>query len=256
MTNITLLQLFFSFCISCLSLQAEESILCNPIDKPHAYERLSLDVEQIVDNMAEKSWSVPNSCHVPTLTADQKSFIDPPNRCSFYSCANKSVEEAGICTKNDPNAYFINYGEKYCQRFSEKTSQKISDKGKVWLNKTLVCLQNAVISFCHINSCSSCKKIRELAYGSHADCYTKSGLCYLNPYDLFLIGVTPDIKNDVLNEDGLKQVGEVAGLCGGRYAVEAFNYTEKGLKSFANKAQSWAKKIKKFVNADNDRVLY
>lgn len=246
------LQLFIIFCYS---TKADESMLCNLNEKPYAYQRQALDVDQIVDKMADRRWTVPSSCHVPTLTPDEKSFIDPSKRCSFYSCANKSVEEAGICKKDDPNAYFINYGEKYCQRFSEKTSQKISEKGKIWLNKTLVCLQNAVILFCQKNSCSNCEKIRTLAYGSHADCYTKSGLCYLNPYDLFLIGVTPDIKNDVLNKDGLKQVAEVAGLCGGSYLAKSYNYVEKKFDYFVSSAQSWTNKIKKFVSADSDRVI-
>jgi hypothetical protein len=234
---------------------AGEVLNCNRQARLDSHQKFAEDVSSVLEKLPRPDWKVPKSCVVPTLSADSKSFIDPNNRCTFYSCADKSVVEAGICKKDDPNAYFINYGEKYCKRFSEKTNQKISEKGNVWLNKTLVCLQQAVVGFCDKNSCSNCEKIRELAYTSHADCYTKSGLCYLNPYDLFLIGVTPDIKNDVLNKDGLKQVAEVAGLCGGSYAINVADYTEKKMESFAEGATNWAKRFKRFVKAETDRIL-
>ena len=247
--------IFILFFVFITKVFAEDHLICNRDQSISSEQKFTRDISNILNKLPSSDWKVPNSCKPPALSADAKTFIDPTNKCTFYSCANKSVEAAGICKKDDPNAYFINYGEKYCKRFSEKTNQKISDKGKIWLNKTLVCLQGAVVGFCEKNHCSNCSKIRELAYASHADCYTKSGLCYLNPYDLFLIGITPDITNDVLNKDGLKQVAEVAGLCGGSYAGAVVSYTEDKLESFAQSAKGWTSSIKRFVKAETDRIL-
>ena len=207
-------------------------------------EALALDVESIVASVLKKPWSVPATCKPAVLNSNSTSFVDEAKICAFYSCANKSVELAGICRAADPNAYFMNYGKKYCDRFSKKTSTNLSADGKIWLNKTLVCLQKAIIKFCtNGNNCDQCDKIRTQAYASHAPCYTNSGLCYLNPIDLVYISSTPDIVKDVLNYDGIVQIGQVAGLCGGKIAKDAVKEICSTTKSCVNTAIGWSSKM-------------
>ena len=149
-----------------------------------AHVALASDMNNILSNITKKAWTIPSECTPPELTDDFMLFKDQPNKCSFYSCANKSIEQAGICKSDDKTSYFMNYGEKYCNRFGNQTVNKLSNKGKIWLNKTLVCLQKSIIYFCQEKgNCDKCDKVRKLAYATHAPCYTASGLCYLNPID-------------------------------------------------------------------------
>ncbi len=217
---------------------------------------LSEEMEKIEKDIRKAIWTVPQACRPAELNPDNRSFKNKATKCSFYSCADTAVVDAGICKARDKSSYFLNYGEKYCNRFSDKTLYKLSEKGQVWLNKTLVCLQQAIVDFCHDGACAKCENIRKLSYASHAPCYTDSGLCYLNPIDLFQIGLTPDFKADVLNRDGLIQIAEVGGLCGGQLAYNAMKTTVNSADYYSKKAAEWSAKVKKVAHNSIDNLLY
>lgn len=241
-----LLLIFIQLSALSFLAEAEDCVNCIKPQKSIEFPKgLAKDVKKITSKVATKSWSVPNTCKPAELTLDGKSFKNGKQKCAFYGCANKSIEKAGICQPGDENSYFMNYGDKYCQRFASKTNDKLSDKGKLWLNKTLVCLQKAIVDFCSKDKCNQCDNVRKLAYASHAPCYTDSGLCHLNPIDLFHIGLTPDFKEDVLSKDGLLQVSKVGGLCGGQIAREFLNSGDTKTVAYLDRAGKWRIRLKK-----------
>ena len=92
--------------------------------------------------------------------------------------------------------YYMNYGNKYCKAFSEKTRPSLTTQGKTWLDKTLVALQEAKEKKLKADPKieMDSPKFRKYAFDSHPDCYLKSGLLKLPVDDLVKIGFTPEFK--------------------------------------------------------------
>ncbi len=92
--------------------------------------------------------------------------------------------------------YYMNYGNKYCKAFSEKTRPSLTTQGKTWLDKTLVALQEAIEKKLKADPKieMDSPKFRKYAFDSHPDCYLKSGLLKLPVDDLVKIGFTPEFK--------------------------------------------------------------
>lgn len=170
-------------------------------------------------------WSVPNQCVAPQLNRDHMSFTDPNNKCSFYDCAARGARDQLGCAIGGNN-YFWDYGRKYCNRFVNQTYSKLSRTAKKWMNETLVCLQNALKDGCaRDNRCRNCGTMRRWAFDSHTPCYTgqdpftrrrvagRTSLCELSLVDQGFVGTTPDAK-DLATSDSIRQVGEVAAICG------------------------------------------
>ncbi|ATL49378.1 hypothetical protein COR50_20565 [Chitinophaga caeni] len=106
--------------------------------------------------------------------------------------------------------YYLDYGDKYVNRFTKQLRSKLSIAGKRWLDNALVNLQNAMES--KLNSDPEIetdnKRFQKFAFDSHVDAYENAGLLDLPIQDLVLIGLTPGI-GDLLSPNGLKQVRQV-----------------------------------------------
>ena len=68
--------------------------------------------------------------------------------------------------------------------------------------------------------------------------------------------LTPDFKADVLNKDGLLQIGQVGGLCGGQLASSVLTATDNAAEFYAKKAVEWASHIKQVAQNGIGRLLY
>lgn len=118
----------------------------------------------------------------------------------------------------DPPGYYLDYGQKYADRFSSLDGRDLSDEGLAWRDSTLVALQQSIEDL-RINDPEAFAELerdpdafREFAFASHPAAYVDSGLYDLPVQDLLVIAGTPDI-NDVLNQEGVDQslitVGEL-----------------------------------------------
>ncbi|HEX8439387.1 hypothetical protein [Archangium sp.] len=110
-----------------------------------------------------------------------------------------------------PPAYYLEYGQKYCDRFSSLGPKDLTPKGLEWRDKTLKALQDAMetkrmedpAGFAQLERDPAAFK--KFAYDSHPDAYVDSGLYKLPAQDMLKIGTTPDLK-DLLTKDGVRQV--------------------------------------------------
>lgn len=110
----------------------------------------------------------------------------------------------------EPPDYYLDYGDKYAERFSSLDATDLSPEGLEWRDKTLDALQQAIEDkraedpegFAELERDPDA--FREFAYGTHPDAYVDSGLFDLSIQDITVIGATPDI-GDVLTRDGIGQ---------------------------------------------------
>jgi hypothetical protein len=110
-----------------------------------------------------------------------------------------------------PPAYYMEYGQKYCDRFASLGPKDLTPEGLKWRDKTLKALQEAIetkrmedpVGFAQLER--DPEAFKKFAYDSHPDAYVDSGLYKLPAQDLVKIGTTPDLK-DLLTKDGVRQV--------------------------------------------------
>ncbi len=157
---------------------------------------------------------IPKTCPVAALDSKGQ-FLNPDQKCDFYDCAAKEAVTKKVCADKDPSAYFIEYGKKYCERFSSEAMNSLSLRGKAWLRNTLACLQSKIFSGCNAEAkCFDCRSIHDLAFGTHPECYVDSGLCFLSLEDQQKIALTVDFK-DLATKDSAIQVTKSISLCTG-----------------------------------------
>lgn len=111
-------------------------------------------------------------------------------------------------------AYYLEYGEKYAQRFTRETFEKLSPRGQAWLKDTFVALQTAIEDK-RRNSPEAFErlerdeeKFKAFAYATHAKAYLEAGLSELSAQELVDVGLTPDVL-DLANFEGVNQMFEV-----------------------------------------------
>lgn len=93
--------------------------------------------------------------------------------CDFYS---KCLEPKFQC---GAEGYPMGYGFKYCSKFLSH-QQNFPQKGQEWINKTLLCLKQALVPFTtQSKKANTCKNILDSAFDSHPNCYVESGFCEL-----------------------------------------------------------------------------
>lgn len=110
-----------------------------------------------------------------------------------------------------PPSYYLDYGQKYCDRFSSLGPKDLSPAGLEWRDRTLKALQESIetkrmedpVGFAQLER--DPEAFKKFAYDSHPDAYVQSGLYKLPAQDLVKIGTTPDLK-DLFTKDGLRQV--------------------------------------------------
>ncbi|MFN3685113.1 MAG: hypothetical protein ACK41F_14430 [Fimbriimonadaceae bacterium] len=114
-----------------------------------------------------------------------------------------------------PPDYYLNYGGKYCRRFTAQLRPRLSADGQAWLDRAALNLQNGIederradpLAFDRLERNNAA--FRAFAYGTHADAYLHAGLGDLDPIDLAMIGLTPDV-GDLLTIPGIAQAVETA----------------------------------------------
>lgn len=144
--------------------------------------------------------------YIPTTTT-QPAAVEPGTSDYYQQRYDDFVSRnPGV----DPPDYYLEYGQKYADRFSSLDDRDLSDEGLAWRDKTLVALQQAIedkrISdpegFAELERDPDA--FRRFAFETHPDAYVDSGLYDLPAQDLLVIAGTPDI-NDVLSQEGIDQ---------------------------------------------------
>ncbi|WP_257462254.1 hypothetical protein [Archangium lipolyticum] len=115
-----------------------------------------------------------------------------------------------------PPSYYLEYGQKYCDRFSSLGPKDLTPEGLAWRDRTLKALQDSIetkrmedpVGFAQLER--DPEAFKKFAYDSHPDAYVQSGLYKLPAQDLLKIGTTPDLK-DLFTKDGLRQVAVALG---------------------------------------------
>jgi hypothetical protein len=112
-----------------------------------------------------------------------------------------------------PPSYYLDYGGKYCQAFTEDLRPHLSEAGQEWCDETALALQDALE--CHRAGdpmgFDAAEKndaaFTKLAFDTHPTAYLQSGLAELPASDLLLIGTTPEVA-DLAGPGGLVQVAD------------------------------------------------
>jgi len=113
-----------------------------------------------------------------------------------------------------PPDYYLSYGHKYINRFTNQTRPKLSDAGKEWLDRTAINLQylmNKGLRNSNGSIALDNDKFGGFAYDTHVPAYVGSGLLSLGIMDKVKIGLTPDF-GDLFTTDGLRQANDVLSL--------------------------------------------
>ncbi|MCY1078942.1 hypothetical protein [Archangium lansingense] len=113
-----------------------------------------------------------------------------------------------------PPPYYLQYGEKYIQRFKALGPDQLSPEGLAWRDRALKELQNAIETlrkkepgdFATLERDPDA--LAEFAYATHSTAYMKAGLLELPVQDLKTILLTPDLQ-DLLSVEGMKQIIKV-----------------------------------------------
>lgn len=120
----------------------------------------------------------------PQTCAD---FVAQPgcSACEFYTC--KDEARAQPC---GDDGYYVDYGFRYCNRFSEYVRPRLSARGQVWVEGTRECLQSALddVRYDELD----CEQVRREAYDSHPPCYAQWGFCELPLRDIWVVVNTVD----------------------------------------------------------------
>lgn len=106
--------------------------------------------------------------------------------------------------------YYLMYGDKYVRKFTDELYEKLSEEGKVWMEKTKLDLQleieHKLMEDCNIELDE--EKFKDFAFQSHAKVYKETHAMKLCLADKASIIACMDIK-DLFGELGL-QVFKVA----------------------------------------------
>ncbi|QRK09242.1 hypothetical protein JQX13_03540 [Archangium violaceum] len=129
-----------------------------------------------------------------------------------------------------PPPYYLQYGDKYIKAFKALGPDQLSPKGLEWRDKALKNLQQEMEDarrarpedFATLER--NPEKFKEFAYVTHVDAYVNAGLLELPTQDLLTILSTPDLQ-DILDEDGLKQILEVIGKVKPQSVVDILSAT-------------------------------
>ncbi len=109
-----------------------------------------------------------------------------------------------------PPEYYLNYGDKYINRFTHVTRDKLSPQGKKWLDKALINLQRAIevrLTFDPYLELDN-DAFKNFAFKSHVGAYESAGVLNLSVMDKVQIVLTPD-PWDLFSKEGIEQALQV-----------------------------------------------
>lgn len=146
-------------------------------------------------------------------------FAAPPANAQ---CSNSIKPSCGVyatcfakycpCTGSDE--YFLAYGKNYCEKFLGLST--FSQAGVKWRDKTLVCLQEAIVPKLDIsnNPTCDCKAMRLHAFESHVKCYLADpSICGIPATDMLKILNAVGLGATITDEDSRKQFKLVLMQC-------------------------------------------
>ncbi len=131
----------------------------------------------------------------------------------FYEGRHGDFLNRYMAANLTPPTYYLGYGGKYNLRFINELRPRMTSAGQAWLDGTSGALQQGIEDERSTNpegfDCleKDDPAFTAFAYGTHADAYLYAGLKDLNPFDLAMIGTTPDVQ-DLLTQAGLSQAVE------------------------------------------------
>lgn len=128
--------------------------------------------------------------------------------CDFYSCFDQR-------TNCGEQGYALNYGHKYCTRFSQYKDQFTSD-GQNMIDCVRKCLTNALLAPYRSNNQAGlpqvCQDIQNTAFNSHVKCYYDCNFCDVWSHNKLALNTVYQYK-DFFSRQALKQVKDVAVKC-------------------------------------------
>lgn len=145
-----------------------------------------------------------------TSDRDNPAAIEPNGDLDYYRRRNEDFlrRNPGL----EPPDYYMNYGDKYANRFTEELRPQLSERGQQWLDDARRNLQERLEvrraedprAFAELERDN--EAFRRFAYDTHPGAYLDAGLSSLPPRDLVRIPLTPD-RRDLLSPDGIRQIG-------------------------------------------------
>lgn len=112
-----------------------------------------------------------------------------------------------------PPSYYLQYGKKYCLKFSEELYPKLSKAGQAWIVSTRMHLQLALEDMLlrnpdhYMRIEDDDQAFHDAAFETHKQAYLDGGLLDLPTHDLMQILVTPEFE-DIATLSGLRQIAK------------------------------------------------
>lgn len=128
------------------------------------------------------------NCKVPPAPRD---FI---GTCDYYLWRHWNFLQRHNSCQHRPPDYYIDYGYKYCIKFSLHLHPRLSEDGKSWLSRTRVLLQVYMEQELARNPTVELDNLafRKMAFRTHPDAYWYAGLRNVPWSDRFKILREPD----------------------------------------------------------------
>ncbi|BAP57588.1 hypothetical protein THII_3291 [Thioploca ingrica] len=171
--------------------------------------------------------------------------------CSYYQKRHDDYVLRHSCckSKSSPPDYYLDYGLKYCEKFTLETYPKLSPEGQQWLKKARCNLQIMMEKGLQnkpeleLNS----EKFRKFAFNTHPKAYLDAGLANLkNPKDWFYISTTPELK-EWLKAETWEQANKVVSVIADKKIKDAFEYMEEQAKNFKNWTEEQVKNLQNWL---------
>jgi hypothetical protein len=160
----------------------QSSSLNDPSSRPRILNNSEIKMQRQANDREERQYSEDCTQYIRRGGAEA---------CEFYRCREANTGHA--C---GPRGYYLGYGLKYCNRFSQSLHPKLSGAGKDWLDKTRLCLMNHVHQ--NIPWDAPCADVKRSAFDSHPNCYVRGGICFLPSSDwLKILEVIDPQDNDL-----------------------------------------------------------
>ncbi len=137
--------------------------------------------------------------------------------CDYYQCVEREVLRCG------ETGYTMGYGYYYCKKFeavrprsflTPHEKELFPVEWPAWLAKTARCLHSAVDEYLSsVPQEGSCEDLREVAFASHANCYTsEESFCFLPPRQIANIGNIISVRG-FFERETREQVQQTAAIC-------------------------------------------